>query len=594
MSDNDQTFHWGDRRAGGLIALGFALLYMGTAAGHVLGGDAGEFAVVGATGGYAHPPGYPVYSLYLALFGGLPLSTPAHEAALATGVIGAAAVGLLYLALRAWNASRFGALLATLVFGLAAEIWLLHTIPEAFALNHLVAAATLYVAAPSGPLRGRGRMVALGACAALGVAHHHTIIFLLPVGLYGVWRAVDESEDHPAASLAAGLAVALVGLLAYGYLLWVGRMVPDAFHWAEIEGWSDLVRIFLRRDYGTFALTTEDGHGVSVLTQWATLATEVSADLLYLPVLLALVGFASPFVGRLDGGERFARLGATALVAAWLLCGPVFVAMIGRGVSGADYLHLRKFHALFELMTVVGCAFGATLLERHVSRRSLALFLLAGVILAGGAHALPFRQDHTGPTVEQYVRDTLEALPDDAILVGDSDHRYVGFAYGQRALGLRPDVDYIDTQILGFDWYRDRVESQLGFKTGATGDQTHIGRLFERVRQSGRPLFVTHRFHPKMEQYWRLEPVGTAFRLLPAEAAGTPPAEQFDRQIDRLQDAHIVPRPWVPKTSWSHLVLTHYGLVWQFSARQLHEAGQRERAHRARSISEKFAPWIWD
>jgi hypothetical protein len=593
VTGSDETFSWGDRRAGALIGLGFALLYLSTATRHMLGGDAGEFAVVGATGGYAHPPGYPVYSLYLALFGRLPLSTPAHEAALATGLLGAAAVGLLYLALRAWHASRFGALLATLVFGLAAEIWLLHTIPEAFALNHLVAAATLYVAGPSGPLRGRGRMVALGACAALGVAHHHTIIFLLPVGLYGVWRAVDESEDHPAASLAGGLAVALVGLLAYGYLVWVTRMVPDAFHWAEVEAWSDLVRIFFRREYGTFALTTEDGHGVSALTQWSTLATEASADLLYLPVLLGLVGFASPFVGRLDGAERFGRRGSAALIAAWILCGPVFVALIGRGVSGADYLHLRKFHALFELMTVVGCAFGATLLERHISRRSLALLLVAGVILAGGARALPFRQDYTGPTLEQYVRDTLEPLPEDAILVGDSDHRYFGFAYGQRALGLRRDVDYIDTQILGFEWYRDRVESQLGFKTGATDQQTHIGRLFERVRQSGRPLFVTHRFHPEMEKYWRLEPVGTAFRLLPPDAEGTPPAEQFARQLDRLEQAHIAPRPWVPKTSWNHLVLTHYGLVWQFSARQLGEAGHQDRARHARSISEKFAPWLW-
>ena len=101
------------------VGVSFALIYVGLAARHLLGGDAGEFALIAGVGGYAHPPGYPLYSIFLSLVGRLPVSSAAHEAAMATALIGAVATGVLYLACRRWGASRMGALFGVVVFGLA-------------------------------------------------------------------------------------------------------------------------------------------------------------------------------------------------------------------------------------------------------------------------------------------------------------------------------------------------------------------------------------------------------------------------------------------------------------------------------------------
>src|SRR5438552_1309526 len=61
-----------------------AALYTTTATRYVLGGDNAEFVALAADGGVAHPPGYPLYVLYLRALHGIPAATPAHAAALAT------------------------------------------------------------------------------------------------------------------------------------------------------------------------------------------------------------------------------------------------------------------------------------------------------------------------------------------------------------------------------------------------------------------------------------------------------------------------------------------------------------------------------
>lgn len=587
----DRDFEWTDGRVAGVLGGGAWVLYAATSARHLLGGDAGEFATIAGTGGYAHPPGYPLYSMYLAVVGALPLDSAAHAAAVGTSVLGAAAVALLYLAVRAWGSDRFGALFAAVLFGTAPQIWWLHTVPEAFALNHLVVAGVLYAAAPGAELRGRGRMLALGASAAVAVAHHHMAILMLPVGLAGVVRACREAEGHPAAELGLGAATSLSGLATYAYLPWVTASVPEAFHWAEADGWASLVRIFFRRAYGTFELSS-GGVRVGPVDQLGTLAVEVGADLAWAPLALVLAGGAVFALGVGEPETGADRRECWAVLAAWILSGPAFVALIGRGVEGSDYLHLRKFHAQFELICCLLAGVGATWLHHHVRRRWVPVAIVASIGIAGVASALPFLQSHTGATIEQYVDDTLASVPEEAILVGNSDHRYFGMAYAQRVEDRRGDVVYVDSQLLTYPWYRRRIERRVGVSVRVREGEAQLGQLIADLQAQGRSVFVTHVFDESFRDYWTAVPVGTAYRLHPPEADIPTPAAVYRRNRNLLDTFAIEPRPDVPETSWNHLVLTHYGLVWRDVASALAEAGHPRRARRARDVVSLLAPWM--
>ena len=87
----------GLRQHAALIAalLVVAMGYWFTAARHVLGHDNGEYLTVGAEGGVPHPPGYPLYVLWLRVWSWLPAQSGAHAASLATVMLGLLAAVVL-------------------------------------------------------------------------------------------------------------------------------------------------------------------------------------------------------------------------------------------------------------------------------------------------------------------------------------------------------------------------------------------------------------------------------------------------------------------------------------------------------------------
>jgi hypothetical protein len=221
--DSDKpTAPWCDIAVEGCLFVGTLALYVATAARHVQGGDAGEFALITHGGGFAHPPGYPLFSLYLQGFGTIPGLTAAHAGAIATSLLGAAAVAATYWAARRWRRSVFASLVCALGFGLAADVWLFQTVPEVFALNHLLAAIIVGLSCPDTYGTANRRAFGLSLAFGLGLANHLSIVFLLPIVGYGLWRAcrasqaADERDTffpwsclHVAPFIALGLATGL-------------------------------------------------------------------------------------------------------------------------------------------------------------------------------------------------------------------------------------------------------------------------------------------------------------------------------------------------------------------------------------------------
>jgi hypothetical protein len=567
-----------------LLFVLFSLLYGATASPDFLGGDAGLFATLFADGGTAHPPGYPLYAMYLRALSWLPSASPAHGASLATALLGAGSVALLYRAGRSWRLSRWASAFASIAFGSASHVWLFHTQPEVFALNHLVAAAILWMAGPDAPWTGRGRVLALGGLAGLGLSNHHTIVLLAPVGLFGVARALDEAE-RPIPTLAWGAAALTTGLLPYAYLPWVAR-TGAGWHWGEADTLGGVLHLFLRRDYGTLSLTA----GASTyrpVEQLVFLAREIPADMLYLPVLAALVGIGRALAGTWRDDDP--TEGAIWIVASLLLCGPGMAVLLTREPTGLDYLLVRRFHLLPQLLVALLSGWGVAALGDRISRPSLRGLLLATLLGLGSLAGWPTLQLHHAPTTEQYVRDTFESLPDRAVVVGTGDHHFFGALYLHRALAVRTDVDYVDATLLAHRWYHRRIERRLDVELPYEGRSIDTDRLFSAVLETGRPLFVTHLFHDGLLERWRSSPFVTLVRIHPPGERPPHPMELFRHHLDRLESARMQPRR-VPERSWTHYVLDDRAGTWRSIAGALDRIGAQEPAEQAREIADRFDP----
>ncbi|MBI3914802.1 MAG: DUF2723 domain-containing protein, partial [Chloroflexi bacterium] len=170
------------------------------------GADSGDLVAAIFTGGIPHPPGYPLYRLITQIFLLLPVGSVAYRVNLFSAVSASLAVAVLFLILRGLLADRAGrnvtAAATALLFAFSPLFWSQATIAEVNAFHVLLVALML------GGLMGWCRalenrsgkqvqifqwvvMIVLG----LGIAHHPTIVLLLPAGLILLWGRAPTSDS---------------------------------------------------------------------------------------------------------------------------------------------------------------------------------------------------------------------------------------------------------------------------------------------------------------------------------------------------------------------------------------------------------------
>jgi len=166
----------------------FLLLYSLTLSQSLLPADAGEFQLVGATLGVAHPPGFALYTLLAWLISRVPFIAPATAINFLSALLAALTLTLLKRVVRRLTDSPWAGLCAALALGCSTTFWaqavtanirMLTALAVALALDRILA----YRAAPT------PRNLALIAFAlGLGVSHHASLIFIaLILGVYVVW-----------------------------------------------------------------------------------------------------------------------------------------------------------------------------------------------------------------------------------------------------------------------------------------------------------------------------------------------------------------------------------------------------------------------
>ncbi len=313
--------------------LAAGLLYVTTAARFVVGGDNGEFSTLMVTGGAAHPPGYPLYVLYLRAMRWLPAVSPAHRAALATSLLAAVGVFALQRACRAWGVSKPTAAVSATLYAFSPLAWYLGTHAEVFAVNALLAACILVLAGPHGPTRCATRSGLLGLVAGLGLANHHSIVLLAPVGLLATVQAIRQSERR-AKALGAALLGLLIGLLPYLYLLGHGRTA--AWSWGQTVDPTGLLFHFRRGEYGTTQLSLGNA-APEIGPHLIALAKTLVMGLLGVPIVAFALLIWSAFrkaLPRTAGNERHAT-SHVGLVMSFLLCGPPLCDAVQRSARRA-------------------------------------------------------------------------------------------------------------------------------------------------------------------------------------------------------------------------------------------------------------------
>lgn len=439
-----------------LSALPALALYVATLHPGLPAGDSGELISVAATGGVAHPPGYPLYTMLAGvLLRLLPVGNVAWRLNLFSALCMAAASGVLAAAVTRGSRSVAGGVFAGLVFATATVTWRYALVAEVFALHALLAAGVLLVLT----LPPRRACVVLAFMGALSLSHHHTLLLLVIPAWIAMFvraaRAVGPAERGRVrwTLLATCTLAALAGLLP---LLWIpfAARHHGALVWGDATTLRGFLSILLRAEYGTFRLDAAGAGYSAEGSQWTVFASALPRALGWLALALAAVG--AMVLARRQRAPALALL-AYAAAQSW------FFTRIG---FPADSPLLRGVVERFYILPVVVLAFAAGIgsawlleqLREPRARRVLAASLLT-VVAAVAVPRVRAVSERGNTLIAGYGRALLASLPPHAVLFTRGDTQHNALEYLRRVEHLRPDVSVLDQELLTYPWYVRQVRA---------------------------------------------------------------------------------------------------------------------------------------
>jgi hypothetical protein len=427
-----------------VTAFGTLALYLATLAPSVVGGDAGELITGTACGGVLHPPGYPLYTLLGKLFLWLPFGEPALRMNVFSSVCGTAAAVMLQRAAARWSGSPWAGVLAAGWFAFSAIVWEHAVGAEVFSLHHVFVAALLWIAVAYAQTSDR-RWVWIGAgVAALGMSHHHTLVFFaFPMALWPLLREPGYWLKPGRVACLAG--IGLLGMLPYLWLPFASaRAAPVS--WGDCTTWSGFWNHFTRADYGTLQLASgvvaASGGWSARLTEW--FGFQAKAVLwVGLPLMVSglLVSLRHPKWKPL-------AIGSFLTVAAYVL---VFNYLAN--LSPADPLIRSVLLRFWTAPHLVACAWLAVGWAACTAKRPR-LATIGALALTAVPIVLNFGHGNRRGVMEfsDYGAAWLKPLPPDAVLLARGDLIVNTLTYRQTCTGLRKDVLVLDLERMTYEW----------------------------------------------------------------------------------------------------------------------------------------------
>jgi hypothetical protein len=565
-----------------------------------LGGDNGEFSTMYAVGGIAHPPGYPSMVMWLRLCHGLlPVEPPAYGAALATVILGVAAVWTVQRACLAWGASIAATAFASAVYAFSPMAWKMGCHAEVFAMNAMFAGAILALSAPAArstgsvlesPLRF---LLVLGLLSGFALADQQSIVLLAPVGLVVAVRAVREAK-WPVA-LVGGLAL-LVGLLipyVYVYVLATTSDPSTTAMWIEARTVAGVFFHLRRGAYGTLSLAGLAVQSDALGNLWL-FAKNGTRQTLGMPFVVLLAAGLALLQGKHRAVDRRTLVSLCALGATFLLAGPIFIARFNLPFVGAASTVAERFYLLPEVVLTVMFALALdSLLPWLMARGGVMAALTVQVALAASALTVSEVLEHNRPTVDLYIKNTLRAAPENALIVTSGDHRWGGFMYARYALHLRPDVVCIVPPIMPQAWYRHEIQDMTGVSLDTpTGGPVGPKTLMSRLLATGRPVFYTDWLEVASIQDTAHYSVGTLMRVLPPGKTG-PTAEALEAMnveaFSTYELARTLPQD---EHGWGYSLQGDYARPWGELAEDYKREGEMDKAQQCYARAAALAPWM--
>ena len=310
-------------------------------------------------------------------------------------------------------------------------------------------------------------------------------------------------------------------------------------------------------------------------------------------LLFILVGLMS--VAREATRNRLKMEIWLGLFLSFLLSGLVFTAMFRMGANPLLRSVNERFYALPLMLLIPFLARGLQTLRANLS----APLTAATLLLCLGFHVMhewPFAERRSEVLYETYLRNLCQIAEKNALILASGDLNFFGLKYAQSVLGLRPDLDIVETDLLASRWYADearrqifryyRPERQVAQGTDSGGKKA---ASFVDAVLPTRPVYLTELGGFAGAFVSRSYPFGPFIKLAVPNVE-VPTVKSLLAQNQRLYSTMTLPSPYQigHVKAWEAGVLIAYQGTWVALFNTLNAQGLTEAAKIARARAKYF------
>jgi hypothetical protein len=421
-------------------------------------GDSGELITVAATGGVAHPPGYPLYTMLAGLWlHAFALGSVAWRLNVFSALCAAAAASVVALAVRRATGSGVAAVFAGWTWAFGAQAFQYALVAEVFPLHALLAACVLLATVSA----AESASVALAFLCTLALSHHHTLLLLAaPAFVATAWRALAP----PAARAPLVRRIVLAGIAGLVPLAWLpfAARHGGALNWGEASTVRGFLSLLTRAEYGTLRLDAFGAGSSADRTHLSVFARALPRSLGPLALGLAALGGIS--LARAPRRRDLAlALAVYGVAQAW------FFTRIGFPASNPALLGVVERFYILPLLVLAflagtGAAWGLARMPRAartgVPQAVVCAAVLAVALLPLATGQLARLSQRGNRFSDTLGRALLASLPDDAVLFVRGDMLHNSLAYLTRVEHLRGDVCVLDQELMSDPWYVRQVRAR--------------------------------------------------------------------------------------------------------------------------------------
>jgi|GEM_PF-3560399 len=345
------------------------LIYFLTTSRAVYGVDSGDFIYAAWFFGTSHSPGYPIYTLLLALWSRIPFGLdPIFQMNLLSSIFHSLTIGVVFLILYKLTKNYFLSLISSFLLAFSYLFWTYSLVVEAFSLNDLFAAVLILVGLYFWEVVEAKRyklaeklLLIFSFTFALSLAHHLTIVLLLPGFLYLFFKSGFQKKMSLALVVKLSAAI-FIGLLPYLYLPIAASFNPPA-NWGNPTSLGRFLAVVTRSEFGTFrsSVLGPQHIGFGRLVQIGWFLDFLRADFLILGVTIGLLGAFWFFIKNRSLFWFF--------FINFTICGPIFLFYADFPTNHPFYLEVsQRFVLISYQFFAVFLAFGFLALKSILNR----------------------------------------------------------------------------------------------------------------------------------------------------------------------------------------------------------------------------------